>query len=43
VRPITGDTTSPGEGIFSEAAVTGKIQEVGGKLIGSSVGWVMGN
>lgn len=42
VRPITDDTTSPGEGIFSEAAVTGKIQEVGGKLRGSSVGWVMG-
>ena len=42
VRPITDDTTSPGEGIFSEAAVTGKIQEVGGKLIGSSVGRVMG-
>lgn len=43
VRPRTDDTTSPGEGIISEAAVTGKIQEVGGKLIGSSVGWVMGS
>jgi hypothetical protein len=42
VRPVTGDTTSPGEGILSEATVTGKIQEVGGKLIGSSVGRVMG-
>jgi hypothetical protein len=42
VRLVTGDTTSPGEGILSEATVTGKIQEVGGKLIGSSVGRVMG-
>ncbi|NCR42365.1 MAG: hypothetical protein GPJ21_22670 [Microcystis aeruginosa W13-11] len=42
MRPITDDTTSPGERIFSEAAVTGKIQEVGSKLRGSSVGQVMG-
>ena len=41
-KQITGGATSPTEVSFSEEVVTGKIQEVGGKLIGSTVGRVMG-
>jgi hypothetical protein len=41
-QPTNDGTNAPGEGIFPEAVATQKIQQVGSKLIGSTIGRIMG-